>query len=408
MPHTVGRARAERTSSRELRSEIVNWHRFGTGVDQDPSQTQRRRAQPLPPIVILCICPHPAPIDEDAPPSSQIVTYTMVGVPGRSRACQVCRERRVTCDLIRPICSQCARKNRPCTYERNHIFVNNDDGTHKTMYRKADGWLAGSCPPNHKPINNSTSSKSESLESSDDLNPEDSDEFPTLQQAVRRWKTPSLCESLQQALVATAIGEGKYSKEYSLFGLLSRSLELDAPGDLYTAPLACYAVWRGRKDGNPNLINASHRFYIQALRATERALRSPIKAREDVTLAACNALGLFEALECPNRTVTGFRWHRDACCRLIELRGPEAHQTGLGHVLFISMRTFGVGIISPAVILCQADEAMKVLGRSGTCRTDLLESPRMDDHTMGYAAKDFQRQTCRYALAWTKPSPKGL
>lgn len=264
----------------------------------------------------------------------------MVGVPGRSQACQVCRDRRVKCDLKRPTCSQCAKKNRPCTYERNHIFVNNDEGTHKTVYRKADGSLADSHPPNYKPTKNGTSGDSESVDSIDGFTP-GSDSYPPFE-LVRRWKTPNLCESLQQALVATAIDEGRFSKDYSLFGLLSRSLELDAPGDLYSAPLACYAVWRGRKDGNPNLINASHRFYIQALRATERALRSPTKAREDVTLAACNALGLFEALECPNRTVTGFRWHRDACCRLIELRGPEAHQSGLGHILFISMRTFGV------------------------------------------------------------------
>jgi hypothetical protein len=127
-------------------------------------------------------------------------------------------------------------------------------------------------------------------------------------------------------------------------GMISRSLELDG---LNSAPLACYAVWRGREDDNPAMIDASRQLYLRALQETQKALSSPEAACTDATLASCNALGLYEALECPDGTELGYRWHRSACCRLLQLRGPAAHRTGFAHVLFLAIRTFGVSSFQP-------------------------------------------------------------
>ncbi len=161
-------------------------------------------------------------------------------------------------------------------------------------------------------------------------------------QVARLARTPTQGYAIQQALVATAISEGQSSSSYTLPSMLAKSLQLDAPGYMYAAPLACFAAWRGRRDGNATLISASHQLYIRALRETQVALYDPQIVLADSTLAACNALGLFEALECPDRSISGYQWHRDACCRLVQLRGPAAHVDGFGHILFLSIRPFGV------------------------------------------------------------------
>lgn len=83
---------------------------------------------------------------------------------------------------------------------------------------------------------------------------------------------------------------------------------------------------------------------MNGLAATKYAVENPKSALDDVTLAACHALGLYEALECPDRSATAYMWHRAACCQLVRLRGPHAHRKGLGHDLFVTVRVFAVGL----------------------------------------------------------------
>ncbi|KAF5664980.1 hypothetical protein FHETE_6840 [Fusarium heterosporum] len=48
----------------------------------------------------------------------------MVGVPGKSKACQACKKRRVKCDLTRPSCLRCSRAGITCRgYERSTLWV---------------------------------------------------------------------------------------------------------------------------------------------------------------------------------------------------------------------------------------------------------------------------------------------
>lgn len=72
-------------------------------------------------------------------------TPTMVGVPGKYRGCETCRGRRVKCGASsppypiilsakrltplalpgneRPFCKRCVDSSRPCTYERETVFI---------------------------------------------------------------------------------------------------------------------------------------------------------------------------------------------------------------------------------------------------------------------------------------------
>ena len=122
--------------------------------------------------------------------------------------------------------------------------------------------------------------------------------------------------------------------------MVSRAIVDDAT--LYAPPLACYTLWRGRRDRNSQLVDASRQLYIRGLVDTQRVLMDPDSVGSNAALAACNALGLYEALECPDESFTAYRWHRAACSKLVRMRGPEAHRDGIAHQLFVTIRIFAV------------------------------------------------------------------
>ena len=76
-------------------------------------------------------------------------------------------------------------------------------------------------------------------------------------------------------LLATAISDVEKCKPHSMWGLISQSLLIGAPGYVCAPPLACYCLWRGRRDAEPELIDASHQLYILAVTRLSRVGASP-------------------------------------------------------------------------------------------------------------------------------------
>jgi hypothetical protein len=64
--------------------------------------------------------------------------------------------------------------------------------------------------------------------------------------------------------------------------------------------------------------------------------------RRDETLAACFALSLYEVTECSSESGVGYLTHHDGCATLIQLRGADAHSSGLAHDIFTGFRIQGV------------------------------------------------------------------
>ena len=158
------------------------------------------------------------------------------------------------------------------------------------------------------------------------------------------YNAPSPSKVLQQALLASGISYGVHAASTAYYGIISGTLAHSADTSLYTPALACFCLWRGRQDENASMIDAAHQLYLHGLVSTQQALAGNKTAHADSTLAACHALGLYEALECPDNTAIAYMWHRAACVRLVRLRGPEAHREGLGHELFVNVRIFAVCI----------------------------------------------------------------
>ena len=163
---------------------------------------------------------------------------------------------------------------------------------------------------------------------------------------------------MRDALLAHAISEGNSPASSTFATMIVHSISNGLFGSLHTAPLACYTLWRGRQDHNSALVDASHQLYIRGLVQAQKALMDPASARSDAALATCNALGLYEALECPGNSTAGYRWHRDACSRLVRLRGPKMHRDGFGHQLFISIRLFIVRYSTLSAFVDQDANAM--------------------------------------------------
>ena len=64
------------------------------------------------------------------------MTTQMVGVP-RSKGCRICVQRRVRCDLARPICNNCKKGNRPCPgYDSDLKFQDEGERLRKRFAKK--------------------------------------------------------------------------------------------------------------------------------------------------------------------------------------------------------------------------------------------------------------------------------
>lgn len=111
---------------------------------------------------------------------------------------------------------------------------------------------------------------------------------------------------------------------------------------LESSILAMCAAKIGRLYDDPVLVRASLKSYGAGLWELQKALWDPGLMYRDETLAACMALWMYEVIECPAATVSGWISHFDGCEKLVQLRGPQAYSSALGHHVFITFRTTAV------------------------------------------------------------------
>lgn len=111
---------------------------------------------------------------------------------------------------------------------------------------------------------------------------------------------------------------------------------------LSSAAVAAAAI--GRKCQDTALVRESHNLYIQGLQNLQHALRDRTLVHDDGTLAACMALSLYEAMECPSGGPGAYFSHCEGILALVQARGIEAHSSGAGHQLFLGIRIPAVSI----------------------------------------------------------------
>jgi hypothetical protein len=254
----------------------------------------------------------------------------MVGVAGRSKGCGTCRKRRIRCGLQRPQCSNCIKSNRICTgYQRERVFIVN-----QTEYRA--------------PSSTRTTQTASSKSSEPQIQPQ-ALVVPLWKQKHKPVKHtldygPSLIPAYQQQLLASWLRVTLPSPSVTGPGFTPWTTRLAClPNHTPALATAITAVSLSRLSRitnpvDPNLKHRSLAAYTRGLWQLQKALWSPSEMYLDDTLAACLLLGLYELMECPGGNHIGYVMHQDGAARLVQLRGPERHQEGLGHALFVAYR----------------------------------------------------------------------
>lgn len=273
----------------------------------------------------------------------------MVGVPGKSKGCKTCRQRKIACGQQRPTCLQCAKSGRVCGgYDRETTFilvqpcakgkriasVNNN--------RCDEGDVLSPSSPAHCPADIERSASSLTGSSGKERAMEDP--FAVLEGSTAL--TMILKTSNRQALVHAFLSDcfpvafkvPVYAKPW-IFLLSELPMKVKA---LDTASVALAAAKVGRLHDDPDLVRESHRLYTKALRELQIALWSRSLMLEDETLAACMALSLYEIMECPNDGPQGYSSHCAGFISLIHARGLDLHVSGAGHQLFLGARLPGI------------------------------------------------------------------
>ena len=114
--------------------------------------------------------------------------------------------------------------------------------------------------------------------------------------------------------------------------------EIQTPA-LETSMSAFFAARVGRKNNDMNLVQQSRSLYVGGVERLRRALSNPQTRLSDETLAACMVLSAYELTECPVGTLKTYMDHQRGAMMLLQLRGPDASASPLGHSLFLGLRT---------------------------------------------------------------------
>ena len=293
----------------------------------------------------------------------------MVGVAGKSKGCNTCRNRKIAvrddvrifkavqegltdsqiqCDQARPFCAQCTRSNRVCGgYQKQRTFVLVDPvakQTHKFIRpqslesRLQSGGQqtnAQSCELELAFANTSAITVRQTRRGTYS-SPETSPAYLIIQRRAE------CLELIQIFLSHTLPSQWPSSDPRSWMLLLGTMATRSDVLEISSVAVATAVI--GRKFQDPALFKASLHFYTRGLQQLQRALYDPELMKEDETLAACMALNLYEAIECPASRSEAYFNHCHGVIALIQARGASAHSSGIGHLLFLGTRIPEVSI----------------------------------------------------------------
>jgi hypothetical protein len=117
--------------------------------------------------------------------------------------------------------------------------------------------------------------------------------------------------------------------------------EMRSPA-LKTSTAAFFAARVARVNNDENLAHQCRAMYADSLRQLQVAIANPRTRLSDETLAACMALSLYELTGSEGATSSAYMAHMKGAMMLLELRGPDASASPLGHSLFLDLRAHEV------------------------------------------------------------------
>jgi hypothetical protein len=254
-----------------------------------------------------------------------------------SRGCQMCRTRRIKCDETKPTCKQCAKSQRVCPGYKDEfdlVFRNETQATErrakkanrKAMALKAEKDLAAERDANAPASSSSPSaevilaSQSESVVASLQL--------PVEQQAS--------CHFVSNFVLIPRQGT---SRGYMEFLPQLLGAESDYKHFTYAFNACSLASFNNRVGSGADFASEALGQYTKALASTHEALKDPVLALKDSTLASVLLLGLFENMTARQLGTMSWGSHIEGAIQLVKARGRKQLKTKAGLQLFIAVRT---------------------------------------------------------------------
>jgi hypothetical protein len=296
----------------------------------------------------------------------------MVGVPGRSKACHNCRQRRIRacfppfptpqranrvlqCGGERPGCQNCAISTRLCTgYQRKHAFILSKDmvagepESSKDLPRLIDEADSGTVLVSRWRIDQDKPSSSISKASALPIQTFNT-YIPAPQDVSSRnaFREKLVSVFLDYHFPLEVIDCTRPAVKQRSWLLLVLDLPTLTPA-LDHAVLALCTARLGRDNDHQGLVHGSLSLYTSSLRELRRAVLDPVTRCDEQNIAACMALIMYELSECPGRMLEGYLSHYNGAMKLLQLRGADAHTSGLAHSVFQVLRMHSVSSASPS------------------------------------------------------------
>ncbi|KAH8891986.1 hypothetical protein GQ53DRAFT_841306 [Thozetella sp. PMI_491] len=236
----------------------------------------------------------------------------MVGVPGRSKACNTCRKRKKSCDHKRPSCSQCRKSGLDCGgYERPRVFVN-------TYCSSPQPGAEAQAQPASQPAPLSQSLSRSALETAhlaqywEAYLPDPALPANTVKLSNRAWVS-----TVHQFYTAESV------LKYALLGSSMTGV--------------------GRRTGERWMVEEGMRWHSRAVSEMAARLRNSKTSWDDPLLAAARVLCLHQVLygdEGLRAADQAAAWQRLALgeMALILTRPPESYAAENSHQLFVEAR----------------------------------------------------------------------
>ncbi|KAF2120071.1 hypothetical protein BDV96DRAFT_610159 [Lophiotrema nucula] len=230
------------------------------------------------------------------------------------------------CDQRRPACGQCEEKGLICGgYDRDRIFVNE----YKPPSRESDNSARLVVWRSEGPERTLSKTPSKTPSSTPDSIP------------------------LPQSLISTAYTEGTLGTFYYVYCPALRKISTNHFADnlqalyghdeaLRVATLALSSASLGRATNDRVLIEQGRDLYGRALYELARAIKNPVRAKNDALLAVPRVMGMFEILFGSDigmgAQAKSWGSHAKGELAITQGRGPEMHISGNGHQLFVDGR----------------------------------------------------------------------
>ncbi|KAK1535247.1 uncharacterized protein CCOS01_03999 [Colletotrichum costaricense] len=286
----------------------------------------------------------------------------MVNTGHPSRACKLCRARRIKCDETKPFCLKCAKSKRTCPGYRDAFEINLRDETQSTIRKAKSAAL-------RKAIREGRATE------------QDAENECQTQPQVMEWTPPAAPPPRKQQIIPiteddwfdrysnSSSSEASPSMSYasSLSYISNQAPDTfvsfkDIEGGTYGMPhtlqtpldqqATCYflANYVLAPPTGLSSVSIAVRFFscingrsgCKALEDLTRAMQDKIAVRQDTTLASAILLAFYEGLVSDDVEMSGFKKHISGATAIVKLRGPQQTASGVGLSMFEFVRATSV------------------------------------------------------------------